>query len=581
MTGESGVTETLAPASSKAVGNVGEPVKLSHRESVGGWRWLFHAAWIVILVLAVRYRFSVPAMPAFDEDTWGFLNPALQALLGNGFQHTEGRNFLYPAIVGLLMKVFGDLRAVTIFQGTCSLATGALLLINWRALWRTVGGSPWRRILLDVAGLAVFSVFLFSPYPIYLEHFIRADNLCPVLSLLSLWLLIVFLKERRANPAGGRARILGGLLVVVLFTIPSLKPSYTLTAVLVAMPVWLAVFDRRIRPVARLAMIGIPFVCIWLGLLWPERVLKRSDPFAETFLPESIFSIHAGIIREQMSEDIAAGGSGIPYSIAQLAGIRTLLDDGLARARIRISRNFSLLGFDADYLLYDDPFFSKLAGALGTRQAAYDFCHYYYQRVWRKHPAAMFRKIGGQLGVFYNLNCPVYTAGRFNLQNYYAHSLKILGFHLDQRALLESLPATRRYVEAQESLKATPAALNSSRYIKKAEAILAATCLPVFLATFVAAVWVALRPERRRQYGLVIVVLLLAYAFNAGNNLGIAILHSLEVVRYTRIQLATTLFAQCGSIALFACLLADLVKAVSASRSAGRIEGASLHSTSN
>jgi hypothetical protein len=40
----------------------------------------------------------------------------------------------------------------------------------------------------------------------------------------------------------------------------------------------------------------------------------------------------------------------------------------------------------------------------------------------------------------------------------------------------------------------------------------------------------------------------LAYSYNFGSCLTIAIVHSLELTRYTRIQLIYTVFAQCASI---------------------------------
>ena len=42
----------------------------------------------------------------------------------------------------------------------------------------------------------------------------------------------------------------------------------------------------------------------------------------------------------------------------------------------------------------------------------------------------------------------------------------------------------------------------------------------------------------------------LVYSYNFGNSLTIAVVHSLEVTRYVRIQLIYTVFAQCLSIYL-------------------------------
>jgi hypothetical protein len=70
-----------------------------------------------------------------------------------------------------------------------------------------------------------------------------------------------------------------------------------------------------------------------------------------------------------------------------------------------------------------------------------------------------------------------------------------------------------------------------------------------------------LRPLRAHFLWLV-VALWLGYSYNFGNCLTIAVVHSLEVTRYIRIQLIFTLFSQCLSL----CLLLEL--AVFAVRSA-------------
>src|SRR5438309_5650045 len=92
--------------------------------------------WTVIALLfagAVWLRFSLPLDPIADPDTWGYLSPALNKLLGAGFVH-QGRNFVYPAFLFFLLRVFGDFRAIAIVQHLLGLGAGALLLVTWRRL---------------------------------------------------------------------------------------------------------------------------------------------------------------------------------------------------------------------------------------------------------------------------------------------------------------------------------------------------------------------------------------------------------------------------------------------------------------
>src|SRR6266567_2338475 len=88
------------------------------------YRVLFHGSWIIILLAAAYQRFVLPLTPLADNDIWGFLNPGLQSLIGNGFQHTDNRNSLYPRLISILLGVFQDFRAITVMQRLLGLATG-------------------------------------------------------------------------------------------------------------------------------------------------------------------------------------------------------------------------------------------------------------------------------------------------------------------------------------------------------------------------------------------------------------------------------------------------------------------------
>ena len=84
--------------------------------------------------------------------------------------------------------------------------------------------------------------------------------------------------------------------------------------------------------------------------------------------------------------------------------------------------------------------------------------------------------------------------------------------------------------------------------------------LPGLLAWLATLPWLFWSAERRALYGVFAAILAVGYAFNFGNNLGIAILHTLEVSRYTYIQFATTLLTEM----LTAVYLAEIVVALCA-----------------
>src|SRR6266705_2737053 len=95
-------------------------------------RLLYSLAVAFICAFAIWRRHTLPLEPIADPDTWGYLLPALRKLTGAEFSHTLGRNFIYPGLLFLLLRAFGDFRAITIAQHLLGLAAGGVLLLSWR-----------------------------------------------------------------------------------------------------------------------------------------------------------------------------------------------------------------------------------------------------------------------------------------------------------------------------------------------------------------------------------------------------------------------------------------------------------------
>jgi hypothetical protein len=503
----------------------------------------FHAGWIAILAFATHWRFSFPLTPLVDRDFFGFLNPAIQALTGHGFQHTNNREFLYPGFVWVLLAVFRDFRVITIVQHLLGLATGLLLLASWRVVRGALPALHVPRWLYDLAGLVMFGIFVFAGQPVEFEHFIRPDVLCPFVAALGFHLLIRFLIARREGK-GRAAFAFGAAGLFVVGVLPSLKPSFWLTVVFVAIPVWVALFDSRERILPRLLMIALPVMGVWLLLLLPEKHFSAADQRSASFLPESIFSIHALIIREQIASDVEHPDPGVPYPREKLRETLALLDAGLAAARRNSPTHMASLGYDADYLLNDDPFFATLTKADGGHPEPHlVFCQYYYRRTWRKRPGAMLGKVVRQLGLFYNLSCPAYCNGHFDMRKYYGRADELLKQPRIARSMA-AWPPWREFRDAVAAAKDSAPTIAMPKLLKKTLDRLGNFYMPLLIGYLAAVPWLLCTARRRADFGLCAAVLAVGYAFNFGNNLGIAVLHTLEVSRYTYVQFATTILTE-------------------------------------
>src|SRR3954468_12704898 len=138
------------------------------------------AWWISLLALfawAIWRRFSLPLDPIADPDTWGYLSPALLKLTGGQFIHAESRNFVYPAFLFSVLRLFGDFRAITIVQHLLGLAAGVVSVVTWRRttafLPRTRGARPVHEAL----GLVFVAAVLLAGEPIRVEMQIRPEGI--------------------------------------------------------------------------------------------------------------------------------------------------------------------------------------------------------------------------------------------------------------------------------------------------------------------------------------------------------------------------------------------------------------------
>ncbi len=325
---------------------------------------------------------------------------------------------------------------------------------------------------------------------------------------------------------------------------PNLKPSFWLTSVFTTIPIWLALFDRKEPLLRRLLMVGVPIAAAVLFMWLPERHFAASDGSSERFLPESLFSIHALMIREQIADDVAHPDPSVPYSHEKLQSVLTALDAGIAASKAESPHHLQSLGYDADYLLYHQPFFNDFALGEGFKwDVILGFYKYYYRRTWLKRPLTMLHKVTTQLGLFYNLECPAYCDKRFELQRSYNRSLFVLSDPTIQRNLKRWPPAVQ-WQEKQAVLANSAPMIDMNKALRRTVNALGNAYFPALLLFLFCLPFQLFNRERRASLGLFCALLAIGYGFNLGNNLGISILHTLEVSRYTYVQFATTVWTE-------------------------------------
>ena len=504
------------------------------------------AYWISLVVLfawGAYRRFSLPVIPILDLDSPNYLWPALLKLNGEGFVHTAGLNFLYPGLLFLLLRLFSDFRAIIITQHLFGLAGGIFFLLAWNRLHDLDADGWLRRSVHLVIGLFGVTIYLLSPTPILFEMQIRPEALCMFAQLLSLWFLFQFLHHRRIQSKGAASFYGLGAIGSALLLF-SLKPSYLLAAMLtIGVVLWLAIRKGQSRNRKTLFVAGA--IAIFTAFLLPEYLLSRPDPGTRLFLPQTLFSIHASIIRDQMKDDLARHAA-TPFPETWLRTASAELGAEIERLRIEPPGQFSLLGFDPDRIMNGgNAIFTRWQQQrFGSGDEWKHFLDYYFWRAVRHRPLSFAAKIGRQLAVFYNWQCPAFTAyPKYALVAwYYAPSLDVIR-DPENWAQLSRLPAGPRLAAGTEEFCARETFINPGKRLILFHRLLARAYLLLLVVGIGVALFVLIRRRTLPGEKLVALVVIFLFLITFGNALAISVIHSLEVLRYSTVQFSTALFA--------------------------------------
>jgi hypothetical protein len=498
---------------------------------------------VALFAWAAWQRFSLPLDPITDPDMWGYLSPALRKLIGAEFGHTEGRNFLYPGFLFVLLRVFGDLRAITVAQHILGLLAGAMLLIIWRRARVFAPDPRVGRPAYDGLGLLAAAVFLLATEPTRFETQLRPEGICAFLIGLNFYFVLEFTArcfvERRSRGVVGYG--IGAVASSILLA--SAKPSFALAAVFALLPVGFFFFQRgRFR---QKAVLSAGAVVIAALLILPERFLGRQDEASQTFVPATLFVVHANLIRDQMADDLEQKAAG-PYPQEWLARIQAALGAEIAKSHTASPRHYPSLGFDPDYLMYNQ---SSIVAQM-RREFENDvpgLCSFYrfcYGRIWRQRPVRVLQKIVRQMEVFYTPVCPAYDRRRsWRLADEYRYSLMLLGL-APYRETLAASPPAMDFVKRTESLSRAAPVILQSRPIQGLLLLFGSIYLPLILLAFGLVGAVLGKRERRRQLGWCALLVSFALLYNAISCLEVALINSLEIRRYMTVQLFPVIVAE-------------------------------------
>jgi hypothetical protein len=529
------------------------------------WRFCYWLGVAALFAWAAWQRFVLPLDPIADPDTWGYLSPALRKLLGAEFGHTYGRNCVYPAFVFSLLRAFGDFRAIVIAQHLLGLVAGATLLLSWRRSRALVSDSRLGRGGHDGLGLLLTATFLVAGEPIRFEMQLRPEGVAAFLISVTLYFALQFIVscflEKRPGATVGYG--IGACFTSILLA--SAKPSFGLVAVVTLLMVSILFLRRGWFPQKAVLATGV--IVSSASLLGPEHLLSRHDEASRTFLPTQLFVIHADLIDAQIAEDLERRAE-TPYPHELLESIHNRLRTEIVSSMETggIYFRFPSLGFCPDYLMYDPRSINtQLRQEFGDITSLCLFYRYYYLRIWRERPLAVVKKIARQMALFYSRRCPAYVRHKFlNLADGYRNGVTSLGLQ-SYRDLWMAYPPGVQFMGRTESLAQSAPSIQQPLLLRVALSCLARLYRPLLVATIVLGPAFLFRKSYRTRLGWLAAWVAFLFLWNWACCLEVAIIHSLDVRRYSSVQVFFTSLAQFSAIWFF-CEIALEIRAATRSR---------------
>ncbi|MBA3881498.1 MAG: hypothetical protein H0X73_02040 [Chthoniobacterales bacterium] len=498
-----------------------------------------------VFLLGAVHRFSLPQLPIATSDV-GYFWSALNKLAGGKFEPLNGVNFLYPLIVYLVLWLFDEFRPLGVIQHVLGLAAGVVFLCVWRCLGKftlpTVFGNELHR-WLGIVGLAIY---LLSNGPLQFESLLRADAVCMFMGILSVWLSLESICDSVVRVNRRRAGALAVASIVSCVTLATFKPSFVAAAsAIILVTAFVTLRHARSPAIAMVIVSAIVVTAVVSSSL--HSYFSRGDSLTKIFLPQTLFSIHANIIYEQMREEVWQENSN-GASAVWLQQACSDLGAAIEETHARFPKPFARLGFDPDRLVngWDErpSLLSRWRAELGDDRYR-EFLSYWYWHTLQRRPIAFMRKTGGQLSVFYSLDCPAFWGGGRLLRFPYERTISTFD-NFSLQSVVRSVPAAQRFViQTRELLRTAPPESREGEAIHFLNKLCGRTYLAALLLSLIACLWWRNFTHHERT-GVLLVIFL--YALNLGNVLSISIVHSMEIGRYSGVQFLSALLAELWAV---------------------------------
>ncbi|MEP6669976.1 MAG: hypothetical protein ABJF10_12530 [Chthoniobacter sp.] len=506
----------------------------------------------VVLGLAWKARVEWPAVPLADGDTWGYLRPALTWLSGAGFQQTEGRDWPYPAMLALFLKMTGSFSGIVEGQRFLGMLSGIFMAITWRCWVSMLPVQRWVRFVASCLGVVPIYVQLVNQESIFLEVSIRPEAVLPCFVYGQLACLMGYCKYRWQTPRALPTLLLGGAAIVLACGCALLKPSWYFSAAATVAPVFAGCFGHALSRRIRLVTPALGMAAAVLFLSLPARAWFIRDQTSGTFLAINIFGVHAEFIERYFEAKLAVLPDADPDK-ARLRSLQEVLKSEIHTAG-HTGKVYEKLGFNPDYLMHSPIMGEALNRYTGNdRKKFSSFCLQSYRNAVLYDPAGYTRKVLDQFAYFVFPEPKTFFLDQFNVKKEYWTAATVLYPDRITELRPEVQEMYRAYGEEVKARSGTAMVLESYPKLSALRTVVS-RCTPSGELLFLIALAVSLAwgpLHKLRLAGWAAFLLFLAPAQNAFE---ISIIHALDIFRYRMTYGGYLLFAL-TAMAVFICLV--------------------------
>jgi hypothetical protein len=342
--------------------------------------------------------------------------------------------------------------------------------------------------------------------------------------------------------------VFGAALVFMAFLVSAVRPQ---CALMVPWTLLATAWLLRREGFARaggavLAPVALAGLLLWL----PERALAKADADLEAAVrrisPARLLFWHIDIL----AADLRERGSARDPRDTEL--LRRLVEVYERTARHpEIARHYPVLGFNPDSLFYGEANELLTRSFAGRDDEYRAFCHRQFLGMLCARPMDYLAKIFRQLRVVYGWDAKPYTfVSDIPVAQRYEATLACLGWPSSLAPVASRSPSVRSYLGAVARLRDAPSvpAVEPPCLAEASRSWFAtlngfySPATGIFCAAGLA--WLLRGP---RRLGALATTIGFLCASVLSTNLTVALVHSLDVVRYIELQLGLNLFVELGA----------------------------------